>query len=135
MEDGYLEGLVIGCLLCGIIAWITFLHSKREAKAVNSIAERFSDEDLRKLVQPGFSDYEENANFLIGSSIIYEINENEASVEVHLLFYDSFYKKYQICSLLVDKETYRQKDLKVGQIVTTLHNKRREVWLKVRTIL
>ena len=102
---------------------------------IDNIIKKLPKDNINKIKNYKFYDYEENNNFLKGLSIIYEIFENSNDVIIKLLFYDNYNNKYQICSVNIDWNTYKQKGLKVGQLINTVHNKRLEVWLKVNTIL
>lgn len=134
-DDGYLLGLIICIVIFLLIALLLIFENKRSNKMIDNIIKKLPKDNIDKIKNYKFYDYEENNNFLKGLSIIYEIFENSNDVIIKLLFYDNYNNKYQICSVNIDWNTYKQKGLKVGQLINTVHNKRLEVWLKVNTIL
>lgn len=115
---------ILSVVVCIVVLSII---SKVEKKQIEKVKRKMSKEDIEKIGNPEFQIYEENNNFLIGTSYIYEINEDTNRYEIKLIFgYDSFFKpikEFVTYTVYMDKETFKQKNLQVGQIVKTLHNR------------
>ena len=115
---------ILSLVVCIVVLSII---SKVEKKQIEKVKRKMSKEDIEKIGNPEFQIYEENNNFLIGTSYIYEINEDTNRYEIKLIFgYDSFFKpikEFVTYTVYMDKETFKQKNLQVGQIVKTLHNR------------
>ena len=135
MEKGYLLGFIISFVICILIVLVVIFDNKMKNKKIDNIIKKLPKENMDKIKNYKFYNYEENNNFFKGLSIIYQIVNTSDDVIVNLLFFDNYDNKYQTCSINIDYNTYKQKDLKVGQLINTVHNKRREVWLKVNRIL
>ncbi|MDD5934314.1 MAG: hypothetical protein PUC65_01925 [Clostridiales bacterium] len=134
-EDGEIEGLLIGLAVCGVITIIFVLAGMKERRKISHIVEQLPKEDIEKLRLSQFLESHENANFLVGSSIIYDIVNRSNDVEINLVFYDYYYDMFKIDSVHITKEVYNKRDFKVGQMVETVHNRKSEVWLRVKEIL
>ena len=115
---------ILSVVICIVVLSII---SKVEKKQIEKIKRKMSKEDIEKIGNPEFQIYEENNNFLIGTSYIYEIKEDTNRYEIKLIFgYDSFFKpikEFVTYTVYMDKETFKEKNLQVGQIVKTLHNR------------
>ena len=115
---------ILSVVVCIVVLSII---SKVEKKQIEKVKRKMSKEDIEKIGNPEFQIYEENNNFLIGTSYIYEIKEDTNRYEIKLIFgYDSFFKpikEFVTYTVYMDKETFKQKNLQVGQIVKTLHNR------------
>ena len=115
---------ILSVVVCIVVLSII---SKVEKKQIEKIKRKMSKEDIEKIGNPEFQIYEENNNFLIGTSYIYEIKEDTNKYEIKLIFgYDSFFKpikEFVTYTVYMDKETFKEKNLQVGQIVKTLHNR------------
>lgn len=115
---------ILSVVVCIVVLSII---SKVEKKQIEKIKRKMSKEDIEKIGNPEFQIYEENNNFLIGTSYIYEIKEDTNRYEIKLIFgYDSFFKpikEFVTYTVYMDKETFKEKNLQVGQIVKTLHNR------------
>lgn len=115
---------ILSVVVCIVVLSII---SKVEKKQIEKVKRKMSKEDIEKIGNPEFQIYEENNNFLIGTSYIYEIKEDTNRYEIKLIFgYDSFFKpikEFVTYTVYMDKETFKEKNLQVGQIVKTLHNR------------
>lgn len=115
---------ILSVVVCIVVLSII---SKVEKKQIEKIKRKMSKEDIEKIGNPEFQIYEENNNFLIGTSYIYEIKEDTNRYEIKLIFgYDSFFKpikEFVTYTVYMDKKTFKEKNLQVGQIVKTLHNR------------
>ena len=134
-EEGYLLGLIVSLIVCMLLVLAMKFGNKKLEVKINNIIKELPEENIEKIKNYNFCNYEENSNFFKGLSIIYKIVNEHDSVIVELLFFDSFNLKYEVCSINIGRDVFVSKNLKVGQVVYTVHNKRREVWLKVNKIL
>ena len=81
---------ILSVVVCIVVLSII---SKVEKKQIEKVKRKMSKEDIEKIGNPEFQIYEENNNFLIGTSYIYEIKEDTNRYEIKLIFgYDSFFK-------------------------------------------
>ncbi len=139
MEDGYLLGLLIAVLFCGLIVVILVIENKKTIKKIENIKSMVAKEKMELLENTKFYNYESNNNFLVGTSYIYDIVEEETRVEIMLLYKIIPNNKsgidYDLDSVYMSKDDFREKKLKVGMCVKTLHNTAPQVWLKVKEIL
>ena len=135
MEKGYLLGFIISFVICILICLVVIIENKIRNKKIDNIIKKLPKENIEKIKNYKFYNFEENNNFFKGLSIIYQIENTSDNIILNLLFFDNYDNKYEIDSINIDYNTYKQKDLKVGQLINTVHNKRREVWLKVNRIL
>lgn len=94
---------------------------------------------MNKLENSDFHIYDENNNFFVGLSYIYEIKEDTNRFEIKLIFsYDSFNKpgkEFMVNTVYMDKDTFKAKKLQVGQLVETLHNRSNDVLYRIKQIL
>ena len=115
---------ILSVVICIVVLSII---SKVEKRQIEKIKREMSTEDIEKIGNPEFQIYDENNNFLIGTSYIYEIKEDKNRYEIKLIFgYDSFFKpikEFVTNTIYMDKETFKEKNLQAGQIVKTLHNR------------
>ena len=94
---------------------------------------------MNKLENSDFHIYDENNNFFVGLSYIYEIKEDTNRFEIKLVF--SYYnlnkhvKEFKTNTVYMDKDTFKAKNLQVGQLVETLHNRSSDVLYRISQIL
>lgn len=134
-----LEFCLISILTVAMCIVVLSIILKVEKKQIEKIKRRMSKEDIEKIGNQEFQIYEENNNFLIGTSYIYEIKEDKNRYEIKLIFgYNSFFKpakEYATTTVYMDKESFKGKNLQVGQIVNTLHNRSGEALYRIKQIL
>lgn len=139
MEDGYFLGAVFGICFCILIVVIAVFASKKEKKKIEKIKSQVSKENMEVLSNSKYYNYEPNNNFIIGTSYIYDIVEEEKRVKIMLLYPVIPRNKndidYNIDSVYMSKEECENKKLKVGMCVKTLHNTAIEVRFKIKEIL
>lgn len=135
LENGGLLGILIACCFCGVFVILAVISNKKTNKMIDEIIHKLSKEDIDKLIRSSFHDYKENGNFLIGTSLIYDIVKKVDKFEIKLIFYDNYLKRYTLDSIFINQNIYNQKNFKVGNFVETLHNKAMEVRLKIKEIL
>lgn len=134
-----LEFCLISILAVAMCIVVLSIILKVEKKQIEKVKKKISKEDLEKIESSGFQIYNENSNFLVGTSYIYEIKEDSNRYEIKLIFgYDSFFKpakEYATTTVYMDKESFKEKNLQVGQIVNTLHNRSGEALYRIKQIL
>ena len=136
LSNGGLLGIIIT-----ISAFMLFIciMLKKEKKDIDKVKEKMSKEDLEKIENANFYIYNDNNNFLVGTSYIYGIKEDTNRFEIKLIFsYDSFNKpgkEFMVNTVYMDKDTFKAKKLQVGQLVETLHNRSNDVLYRIKQIL
>lgn len=139
MEDGYFLGMLVAVVICGLIVVIAVISNKKNIKEIENIKSTLPKEKMELLENTKFYDYESNNNFLVGTSYIYDIVEEETRVKIMLLYKKIPNNKsgidYDIDFVYMSKDDFRGKNLKVGMCVKTLHNTVPQVWFKVKEIL
>ena len=139
MEDGYMLGLLFAVLFCGLIVVIVINENKKIIKKIENIKSMVAKEKMELLENTKFYKYESNNNFLVGTSYIYDIVEEETRVEIMLLYKKIPNNKsgsdYDLDSVYMSKDDFSGENLKVGMCVKTIHNTAPQVWFKVKEIL
>ena len=94
---------------------------------------------MEKLQTSKFYLYEENNNFLVGTSYIYDINEDINRYEIYLIFcldnVNEPVNGFMIDKIYMDKNKFKSMNLEVKQFVKTIHNKSSQSAYKVKEIM
>ena len=123
--------LVVISLVAGYIE--LKLHNRRAVK----VKKTMSPEKIAEIDNANFERLEENSLFLRSKSYIYEIIEEENRFEVKMMFHHlPFNNKstYSFDSVFLGKEELVRANLKVGDIVTTIHNSNYKIPYKIKEI-
>lgn len=106
-----------------IIAFtLRYLLTSRERK----IKRTMTPEKIAEIDNAEFERVAENTLFLRSKSYIYKIIEEENRVRIKLMFHHIRVEKCRLCysydEVYMPKEVFKNANLKVGDIVTTIHN-------------
>ena len=132
MENGGFVGVVVALFICALITISALAADKLKRKKILKVKDTIPKEIIDDLENTEYVEYEENSNFLIGKSYIYEIYEDTNRMEIKLNKLDI---NYDINVLYMDKKTFQEKNLKVGDIVPTTHNRQYEALYKINEII
>ena len=139
MENGGFVGVVVALFICALITISALAADKLKRKKILKVKDTIPKEIIDDLENTEYVEYEENSNFLIGKSYIYEIYEDTNRMEIKLIFCRPPLNKldinYDINVLYMDKKTFQEKNLKVGDIVPTTHNRQYEALYKINEII
>ena len=69
-----------------VLVLIILMVLRFENAKIEKIKQKLSSDELEKLQTSKFYLYEENNNFLVGTSYIYDINEDINRYEIYLIF-------------------------------------------------
>ena len=125
-----MEQTIMLLIMCAIIAVVgcvaVFIHVQLHERAVAKVKQTMSPEKIAEIDKAEFERLEENSLFLRSKSYIYEICEEENRFEVKVIFHhlpcDHAKSYYSLDSVFMRKEDLEKANLKVGDIVTTIHN-------------
>lgn len=112
---------------------------KFEKAKIDKIKQKLSSDELEKLQTSKFYLYEENNNFLVGTSYIYDINEDINRYEIYLIFcldnVNEPVNGFMIDKIYMDKNKFKSMNLEVKQFVKTIHNKSSQSAYRVKEIM
>ena len=137
-----MEQTIMLLIMCAIIAVVgcvaVFIHLKLHERAVSKVKQTMSPEKIAEIDNAEFERFEENSLFLRSKSYIYEISEEENRYEVKVIFHhlpcDHAKSYYSLDSVFMRKEDLVRANLKVGDIVTTIHNSNYKIPYKIKEI-
>ena len=117
-----------------IVVWVLYAEKKSTTK-LEQILRCIPETDQCRIRESQFYEYKPNANFLIGTSYIYNVIPNADGMEVQLLYFHPRYRTFALDTVHMSKEDFQKKNLQVGSCVETLHNRASEVAFKIKEIL
>ena len=117
-----------------IVVSILYSGKKNTAK-LEQILFRIPETDKCRLRESSFYEYGPNANFLTGTSYIYNVVPNTERMEVQLLYFQPIKREFVLDTVHMSREDFQKKNLQVGSCVMTLHNRAGEVSFKIKEIL
>lgn len=123
--------ILMACSVIALIIMLLFLLARKEKKKIIRILHSFPKEVTEKLQKSVFLDYKENFNFLVGTSLIYNINFESIRVKIYIVFYNSNDNMFKSDSFYLSRKDFEKKELQIGQFITTLHNKSLSSYLNV----
>ena len=129
--------LKFGAILVVISLVAGYIELKLHNRRVVKVKKTMSPEKIAEIDNANFERLEENSLFLRSKSYIYEIIEEENRFEVKMMFHHlPFNNKstYSFDSVLLGKEELVRTNLKVGDIVTTIHNSNYKIPYKLKEI-
>lgn len=135
------EGRELDIVFIAVLAVITVIvvsilySGKKNTAKLEQILLGISETDKCRLRESPFYEYGPNANFLIGTSCIYNVVTNTERMEVQLLYFQPIKKEFALDTVHMSKEDFQKKNLQVGSCVATLHNRAGEVAFKIKEIL
>lgn len=110
MENGGFVGVVVALFICALITISALAADKLKRKKILKVKDTIPKEIIDDLENTEYVEYEENSNFLIGKSYIYEIYEDTNRMEIKLIFCRPPLNKldinYDINVLYMDKKTF-----------------------------
>lgn len=122
-----------------VLVLIILMVLKFEKAKIEKIKQKLSSDELEKLQTSKFYLYEENNNFLVGTSYIYDINEDINRYEIYLIFcldnVNEPVNGFMIDKIYMDKNKFKSMDLEVKQFVKTIHNKSNQSAYRVKEIM
>lgn len=122
-----------------VLVLIILMVLKFEKAKIDKIKQKLSSDELEKLQTSKFYLYEENNNFLVGTSYIYDINEDINRYEIYLIFcLDNINEPvngFMIDKIYMDKNKFKSMNLEVKQFVKTIHNKSNQSAYRVKEIM
>ncbi len=131
-----LDLVFIAVLAVITVIVVSVLYSGKKSTAkLEQILLRIPETDKCRLRASSFYEYGPNANFLIGTSYIYNVVPNTERMEVQLLYFQPIKKEFVLDAVHMSTEDFQKKNLQVGSCVTTLHNRAGEVAFKIKEIL
>ena len=108
MENGGFVGVVVALFICALITISALAADKLKRKKILKVKDTIPKEIIDDLENTEYVEYEENSNFLIGKSYIYEIYEDTNRMEIKLIFCRPPLNKldinYDINVLYMDKD-------------------------------
>ena len=129
--------LKFGAILVVISLVAGYIELKLHNRRVVKVKKTMSPEKIAEIDNANFERLEENSLFLRSKSYIYEIIEEENRFEVKMMFHHlPFNNKstYSFDSVFLGKEELVRANLKVGDIVTTIHNSNYKIPYKIKEI-
>ena len=139
MEKGYWTGIILGICFCGLITIIIVIENKRYKNRIEKIKSEIPKNNMEKLKNSQYHNYESNNNFIVGTSYIYDVIDEKERVKIMLLYHKTPCNKYDtdfnIDEVYMSKEEFATKKIKAGICVKTLHNTSPEVRFKIKEIL
>ncbi len=122
-----------------VLVLIILMVLKFEKAKIDKIKQKLSSDELEKLQTSKFYLYEENNNFLVGTSYIYDINEDINRYEIYLIFcldnVNEPVNGFMIDKIYMDKNKFKSMNLEVKQFVKTIHNKSSQSAYRVKEIM
>lgn len=122
-----------------VLVLIILMVLKFEKAKIDKIKQKLSSDELEKLQTSKFYLYEENNNFLVGTSYIYDINEDINRYEIYLIFcldnVNESVNGFMIDKIYMDKNKFKSMNLEVKQFVKTIHNKSSQSAYRVKEIM
>ena len=122
-----------------VLVLIILMLLRFENAKIEKIKQKLSSNELEKLQTSKFYLYEENNNFLVGTSYIYDINEDINRYEIYLIFcldnVNEPVNGFMIDKIYMDKNKFKSMNLEVKQFVKTIHNKSSQSAYKVKEIM
>ena len=122
-----------------VLVIIILMVLRFENAKIEKIKQKLSSDELEKLQTSKFYLYEENNNFLVGTSYIYDINEDINRYEIYLIFcldnVNEPVNGFMIDKIYMDKNKFKSMNLEVKQFVKTIHNKSSQSAYKVKEIM
>lgn len=122
-----------------VLVLIILMVLRFENAKIEKIKQKLSSNELEKLQTSKFYLYEENNNFLVGTSYIYDINEDINRYEIYLIFcldnVNEPVNGFMIDKIYMDKNKFKSMNLEVKQFVKTIHNKSSQSAYKVKEIM
>lgn len=122
-----------------VLVLIILMLLRFENAKIEKIKQKLSSDELEKLQTSKFYLYEENNNFLVGTSYIYDINEDINRYEIYLIFcldnVNEPVNGFMIDKIYMDKNKFKSMNLEVKQFVKTIHNKSSQSAYKVKEIM
>lgn len=122
-----------------VLVLIILMVLRFENAKIEKIKQKLSSNELEKLQTSKFYLYEENNNFLVGTSYIYDINEDINRYEIYLIFcldnVNEPVNVFMIDKIYMDKNKFKSMNLEVKQFVKTIHNKSSQSAYKVKEIM
>ena len=129
--------LKFGAILVVISLVAGYIELKLHNRRVVKVKKTMSPEKIAEIDNANFERLEENSLFLRSKSYIYEIIEEENRFEVKMMFHHlplNNKSTYSFDSVLLGKEELVRTNLKVGDIVTTIHNSNYKIPYKIKEI-
>ncbi len=122
-----------------VLVLIILMVLRFENAKIEKIKQKLSSDELEKLQTSKFYLYEENNNFLVGTSYIYDINEDINRYEIYLIFcldnVNEPVNGFMIDKIYMDKNKFKSMNLEVKQFVKTIHNKSSQSAYRVKEIM
>lgn len=122
-----------------VLVLIILMLLRFENAKIEKIKQKLSSNELEKLQTSKFYLYEENNNFLVGTSYIHDINEDINRYEIYLIFcldnVNEPVNGFMIDKIYMDKNKFKSMNLEVKQFVKTIHNKSSQSAYKVKEIM
>ena len=139
LEKGYWTGIILGICFCGLLAIIIVIENNRYKNRIEKIKSEIPKNNMEKLKNSQYHNYESNNNFIVGTSYIYNVIDEKERVKIMLLYHKTPCNKYDtdfnIDEVYMSKEEFTTKKIKAGICVKTLHNTAPEVKFKIKEIL
>ena len=139
LEKGYWTGIILGICFCGLLEIIIVIENNRYKNRIEKIKSEIPKNNMEKLKNSQYHNYESNNNFIVGTSYIYNVIDEKEKVKIMLLYNKTNCNKYDtdfnIDEVYMSKEEFAAKKIKAGICVKTLHNTAPEVKFKIKEIL
>lgn len=129
MEPGYGIGFLVAIVICGILTFLAFHEKRSIEKKIQSILNEMPEEIYYQLENANYEVCSDNANFMYGSSYIYEIIQKEGGVSVGVVYNRPTQNAKTLPNTLdyvfLSQEEYEsnQNIVKEGVLVKTFHNR------------
>ena len=121
-------------LITVIVVRVLYVENKSTTK-LEQILRCIPETEQCRIRDSQFYEYKPNANFLIGTSYMYNVVPNGDRMDVQLLYFHPRYSRFVLDTVHMSREDFQKKNLQVGSCVTTLHNRAGEVSFKIKEIL
>ena len=124
------EILFVIAVIVGLTVMVIIVNNKYR-KDVGEATEKFSKEDLNRIRMAKIEQHPNKANKYITEGIILDVRNEKDVKKVDVMVFNNFVGEY-----LITKNVVYSKDAKVGDFVTTVHKKDKDLGLgKVKEIM
>ncbi|MBQ3408985.1 MAG: hypothetical protein IJH12_07280 [Clostridia bacterium] len=127
----YFLYLLFAVVIVAILAAIIYFLNNKFTKELKEAMAKVSKEDLERIKMSKIEQSTENNKEYTTEGIVLEVKNDNNVTKADILFYNNFFGGYEVTKNVVCK-----KQVKVGDFVTTVHKKDKDIGMKkVKEIL
>ena len=119
IENGAVIGLVLGAVICGVIALVAIVNFNKEEKLIEEILESL-DEDSKAELKKQSYEPTKNKSLFSCNAYIGNLKEKGSKVIANLLFYNEIHDQYYVYEVKIPKKIADSKGAATGKSIPVL---------------